>query len=389
MLEKYKQFHLEQLRTSAMVKLPIFLDDADIDINNHYGRHWSKIAEYVVAMDDIRPRQGTFTNPWGAIADPLFAAPPVRAVHDSLGNLLDQRACDLLQDTRRIAVMWSGGIDSTCMLAALIKNTRCLDQLVVYCSRASVEENTYFYKNHILGQIETRDTSTLDITDDFIQTHVLLHGDPADCLYGPSMPMYALLLPKQQQLLPWQNNRHLLVHGIIHYKNHLSWKPAGCEVEFANWYVDKVSVNIEEVRTHEISTIADWWWWHYFNLKWQFSILRPFYGLRKSRRPTLSRRSLESYVATTFYNTEYFQNWSYTNLGTLCRDPAKHKIAAKQYIFELDQNEFYFSNKRKTVSMSSDSNKWPSYLDQNLKPYYITDPGVKEAMLELLEQYTG
>ena len=379
MLDKYKRYHLDRLASStAVLASSVWHNHADL--KNPHGLHWAAIGRYVLGLADVRPRLGTFTNPWGAVSNSLFAAPPVRAVSDSLGDLLNQRACELLLGTRRIAIMWSGGIDSTCVLAALIKNSKSLDQLVVYCSRASIEENTYFYKNHILNQIETRDTSTLDVTDDFIKTHVLLHGDPADCLYGPSMPMYRNLLPDSQHLLPWRSHRNLIIDGIV---------VNGATPEFARWYTDKISDNIEQVSTYNINTIADWWWWHYFNLKWEFSILRPFYGSRSARRPTFSQESLQSFANTTFYNTEYFQNWSYSNLDRLCRDPARHKIEAKQYIFELDQNDFYLNNKRKTESLASNPLNWPVYLDQDLKPYYSTDPGVKEAMIELLEQYKG
>lgn len=382
MLTKYKDLHLENLRTSMMVKTPIFHDGAKI--NNAVGQHWDDIGKYVLGLHDVRSRLGTFTNPWGAASSELFATPTIRPVEDKLSDLLNQRACDLLSlsahQNRRIAIMWSGGIDSTCMLSSFIKNSNTPDQLLVCCNQASVKENPEFYKNHILGQIECIDVADLDVTDELFKSHILLHGDPGDCIYGPSMPMYSELLPDQQHLRPWRDHKHLLVNGIIQ---------KGASPEFANWYADKVSDNIEEVGMYNIHSIADWWWWHYFNLKWGFSILRPFYGLRKDRRPTLTCEALQSYVETTFYNTEYFQNWSYTNLHRLCRDPAQHKIDAKSYIFELDKNEEYFINKRKVESLPVDLIGYPTYLDQNLKPYFLTDPGVKEALVELLEQYRG
>ena len=382
MSEKYKNYHLENLRTSIMVKIPIFYDDRQIANTN--GQNWASIGKYVLGLHDIRPRLGTFTNPWNADSNQLFAAPTVMDVRDSLSDLLDRRACEILSvsatKNRKIAIMWSGGIDSTCILASFIKNTNNLDQLVVYCNDASIKENPEFYKNHVFGKMECFDVTSLDVTDELFNSYILLHGDPGDCLYGPSMPMYCELLPAQQHLFSWRDNKNLIVDGIVR---------RGASSEFAVWYVNKVSANIEEVGTYNIHTIADWWWWHYFNLKWGYSILRPFYGLRKDRRPTLTADLLKSYVETTFYNTEYFQNWSHSNLHRLCSDPSQHKIDAKRYIFELDKNEEYLTNKRKVDSMAVDATRYPTYLDQNLRPYFLTDPGVTEALIELLEQYTG
>jgi len=382
MSQKYKNYHLQNLRTSVMVKTPVFYDDTKI--NNTNGQNWATIGKHVLGLHDVRPRLGHFTNPWNAPSLELFAMPALRDVNDKLSDLLDQRAHELValsaRQNRRLAIMWSGGIDSTCMLSSFIKNSNALDQLIIYCNKASINENPGFFKNYILNKIECQDVTSLDVTDEFLNSCILLHGDPADSIYGPSMPMYCDLLPTEKHLLPWRDNIQLLVDGIVR---------RGASLEFGVWYVNKVSDNIEEVGIYNIRTIADWWWWHYFNLKWGYSILRPFYGLRKDRRPTLTAGLLKSYVETTFYNTEYFQNWSHSNLPRLCSDPSQHKIDAKRYIFELDKNKEYLTNKRKVESMAVDGTRYPTYLDQNLRPYFLTDPGVTEALIELLEQYTG
>ena len=286
MLSKYKDYHLARLPTSAMVKQPISY--APLDIKNPYGQYWLVIGDYISGLHDVRARQGTFTNPWSAASNPVFAAPAVRAVNDSLGDLLDRRASELLSTQRRLAVMWSGGIDSTCVLTALLKNTSNLDQLVVYLTKTSIAENPEFYKNFIENKIECRDTDALDISNEFLNSYILLHGDPGDCLYCPSMMMYKHLLPDNRHLLPWRTNRNLIAEGIDRYRARPDRKNVWFVPGFTDWYVNKVSNNIEEVGGYEINTIADWWWWHYFNLKWEFSILRPFYIPRTNRRSTIS-----------------------------------------------------------------------------------------------------
>lgn len=375
-MTRYTQFHIDNLRTSAMVNLPVRFNG--ISVTNPNGKYWSEIGRHVLGLHDVRARLGTFTRPWGHDTMPVFAAPELKYISDSLATLLDRRASELLKYTKRIAVLWSGGIDSTTVLTALLKNTNNLDQLVVYLTQESIDENPEFYKNHIAGKIECRDTRLLDVTDEFMLEHILVHGDPGDCLFGPSMPMYRHLLESNRHRLPWRENRNLIVEGIANRSN---------DVDSAKWYVDKVSDNIEEVSM-DIESISDWWWWHYYNLKWEFSMLRPFFYLKTGRAGT-SAAILAEYAETTFYNTAYFQQWSYSNLGRLCHDTALHKMDAKQYIFEFDKNPEYLNNKRKVESVVDDILARPAYLDKDLKRYFPTDPGLQEAFAELLEQYTN
>ena len=245
MSSRYKQYHLDQLATSSVVNLPIGLDG--INISNPKGRYWAEIISNIMGSHDIRPRLGTFTNPWSAISNPLFSAPSLTYISDDLGTLLDRRSHELLTQTLPIAVMWSGGIDSTCVLTSLIKNSKDTSQLIVYCNHKSINENPEFYKQFIDGKIECRDSTTLKVTGDFIDSHALLTGDPGDCLFGPSMAMYAELLPDNKHTLAWRDNRNLIARGIV---------SIGASTGFAEWYTDKVSDNIEEVGVENINSIS-------------------------------------------------------------------------------------------------------------------------------------
>ena len=161
MLEKYKNYHLARLPSSTMVKQPISYRPEGI--KNIYGQYWLVIGDYVAGLHDVRPRLGTFTNPWSAVSNTIFAPPPIRAVNDSLNDLLDQRATELLATQRKLAVMWSGGIDSTCVLVALLKHLQHQDQLVVYMTDVSIAENPEFYKKFEPALMD--DFKTFQLTD--------------------------------------------------------------------------------------------------------------------------------------------------------------------------------------------------------------------------------
>ena len=382
MSTRYIDYHVENLRLSKFVNTS-FTNSTQYRgrVQNKFGQYWGDLSFQIAGLHDVRPRTGTFANPWGAVSDAMYVLPTLEPVLDSLATLLDRRANELLSLSRPIAVMWSGGIDSTCVLAALIKNASEHNQIIVYHTNESIAENPEFYNKFIANRLQTGNADELEVTEEFLKTHILLHGDPGDCLYGPSMSMYKHLLPDAKHLLAWRSNRNLIIDGIVH---------RGAIHEFATWYVDKVSANISEAVGYDIVTIADWWWWHYFNLKWEFSIMRPFFISRaKTSRQCISASTVHDYVQNTFYNTDYFQNWSYTNLARLCYDPEQHKQQAKQYIFELDHNANYLNNKQKVVSILGNTATTPLYLGPDYRAYHYGDPGLAQAMILLLEQYAG
>jgi len=75
-------------------------------------------------------------------------------VHIDFYSLTDQKSLELLEKSKNyknVYVFWSGGIDSTFILSAILKNwpTQDLDRLIVCCNNDSVEENPEFYKKFI------------------------------------------------------------------------------------------------------------------------------------------------------------------------------------------------------------------------------------------------
>jgi hypothetical protein len=375
--------HIENLRNSKMVYLPLKTRQIG-RMHNLPGLYWSSISNYIFGLHDVRARLGTFTNPWGAVSSPDVAAPSLTFTDDKLSDLLHRRAWELLiasrDQGRPLAVMWSGGIDSTAVLTSLITNCTNPDQIVVYLSTKSIFENPSFYKNHISGKFRCVNIRDLDVNEDFLQNNILIHGDPGDCLFGPSTTMFKHLMDDGLHMSSWRDNKDLLI-GCIESRNSMPG--------FAEWYVDKVSNNIEEVGLYEINSIADWWWWHYFNLKWEFSLMRPFFNARKDLKAPISRETFQSYLSTTYFNTDYFQNWSYSNLPRLTATLAEHKLEVKQYIWNLDPHDYYRDNKTKTQSISGIISNRPAYMDENFVSYNHSELGVTRAITTLLDTYRG
>ena len=133
-------------------------------------------------------------------------------------------------------------------------------------------------------------------------------------------------------------------------------------------------------------------------MKWEDVLWHHFNEHKKNLRDEIATKHIEDYLTNTFYNTSKFQSWSYSNLKNhISTDIRKHKLPAKKYIFELDHNQEYFENKRKTPSLSihitasytRSIRHSLSYVDKNWAWHTKFDPGVEEFMLDRLENYTG
>ena len=362
--------------------------------SNIYGRYWESISKVIFGFDDARARSGTFTTPWDAPSSRLFVPPTLIYIPDTLSDLLDQRAIELnntaKESNKRIIILWSGGIDSTSVVSAFIKNLapQDLKNILICCTASSIMENIYFYQKYIVPNFACIHYTTLDITNEFLSSNMVLHGDPGDCLYGPSLLMYEQLLSDKLHLKPWKDNLYSIATNIDHKAKQIHGIPDG----FAQWYADKITNNLLEVQPLGVDTVSDWWWWHYYNFKWEFSIWRPLFKMRKNVQQPLNKNSIESYVTNTFMNTDKFQLWSYSNLKThVGTSKQDHKKQAKQYIFELDHNAHYFDFK---IKVNSSPDYWlnkirPVYYDQDWGAHYLNEPGVAETATELLENFKG
>lgn len=386
---------IEILRSSRLIDVRFI--EAQSRITNKYGIYWTMIGNQLIGVNDFRPRLGTFETPWGAPSLKEFAPPPFVEIKESLKDLLDQRALELLSIARtknkKIAILWSGGIDSTAVLSSFIKNIspqEFSERIMVILSSSSIMENFNFYAKFISKKVKCMDYHNLDVTSEFLQQYILIHGDPADCLYGPSVPAYQQLLDSGQHHDSYKNHLDSMA-AIVQPSTESRYHIEG----FGKWWVNKVTENLEEVKPPGVESVSDWWWWHYYNFKWEFSCQRPFFFARKDFSRPIDQDLLDEFISCTYYNTPRFQNWSYSNLKRLVgRDRLSHKMDAKNYIFDLDQNKQYFESKIKVPSAPGNilwrMHTWlPVAFDKNWVGHYVWEDGLAETCFQLLQDYKG
>ena len=378
-----------------------------ININNIYGKYWAFIYTGIYGLREPKIRLGTFSSPYQEYCkdySKFIPFPTLVTENYSHDELCNQRAIELFNISKftgkRIALMWSGGIDSTTVLTSFIKNLSKddLENISIILNLTSILENKQYYKKYIQGKFHIIPSFDFEISNNFFEQYILIHGDPGDGVYGPSTTMYWNLIESGEFSNSWQDNQQLMIRMLDEFIKRGKGKCLLIPEGFGQWYINKVSDNIREVNPAGIDSISDWWWWHYLNMKWEDVLWHHFNEHKKNLRDEIATKHIEDYLTNTFYNTSKFQSWSYSNLKNhISTDIRKHKLPAKKYIFELDHNQEYFENKRKTPSLSINiAASYPrsiryslSYVDKNWAWHTKFDPGVEEFMLDRLENYTG
>jgi hypothetical protein len=371
-------------------------------IRNPKGRFWVAQRYIVMAVTDLRARSGEFETPWNAATDPLFKLPPLIHINDRLSDIVDQRAIELNQtakdQNKHIMIMWSGGIDSTLVVSSFIKNLSAADlqNVTIVLTLNSIMENYNFYQTQIAGRVNCVSWLTVNFTNEFLEKNIVLHGDPGDCLFGPSISMYKDLMPDCKHLESYKNHLTTIAKTIEERNKEavLKFNVTG----IGKWYADRITRNLEESAPADITNVAEWWWWHYINFKWQYSIMRPIFR-RKTDGSELSpttRENIESYCQNSFFNTDRFQQWSYSNLPYhVGNDQKNHKKQAKDYIYELDNDDVYRTHKIKieSVPVYDDSayfiTKRPLLWSADWTGYHTEHPGLTDACVLHLEKFRG
>lgn len=384
------------LSTSAFVDHTVIRGKFD-----HYqttpGFKWLSIFYRIPMTLDMRARKGTFSTPWNAKIHPGFEYNDLIYSEQTLDDVYDMRAIELVgraKDTdKNIFLQWSGGVDSTAMLVSFLKNLSVADRdlLTVVMSTNSILENMDFYRDHIHGQLKTVNWLDVDVNDRFLDKNMILHGDPANCLFGPSGMMYANLVSSGDHLSPWKDHVYDIAEAIDRQTS-----LRANTVDIGEWYVKKVSDVLDELDYTHVKTVADWWWWNYFNFRWYASIVRPLIWSRKDIKKPISQKNYQDFIDDTFYAGLDFQRWSFSNLNRLITpDPDKtFKVDAKKYIFEFDQNKTYRDKKKFQASRATNHQDWqyshvPAYYDQDWVGHHWHEPGVQDAIKRCIEEYQG
>lgn len=295
----------------------------------------------------------------------------------SFSDVTDRRLAELraVKNDQRWLVWWSGGIDSTVIVASILKNLSVSERanIDIACNRISIYENPTFYYNHIKPNFSIIDSNFLEINELLLKKYYVISGDPADQLYGGMASRN--MIDRHTVLRNWRTDPDGLIDFFAQ----------AVDRRFAEWYYETTRENIESVNV-PIETYYDFCWWLFFNNSWMSILLRPLQF--QTDMSVNNLKLMRSNFITWFSSIEY-QQWSLVSrLGVKYgTNISERKLASKQYIYDFDHDEYYFRFKNKMESVSRTPANWCGYfciLDDYTR---LTLDNDLEQILELLPEH--
>jgi hypothetical protein len=218
---------------------------------------------------------------------------------------------------------WSGGIDSTCMVASVLKVATAQERarIVAVYSHHSVLENPSFFRSHVAAlpfRNMMRGISGKLATDG----GMFVTGELGDQLFGSDLLMLGCARFGEQIIRsPFKDN----VPKVIEANTGV---PGSGKAIFERF------LPIVDECPYPVKTTHDFFWWTNFTQKWQYVKFR-FYELASWDPAARYGEQLFH-----FYDTADFQLWSLHNPGAKIKDTwLSYKFTAKNFLRELTGDE--------------------------------------------------
>ena len=267
-------------------------------------------------------------NPWGMVHDTTnHVSHPFNIVTDinyqfdicnlSFGEVCLQVAKNIVNSTDKpIAVCWSGGIDSTVALVALLQ-VAPPDRIHVVLNQSSIEEYPNFYQDIIKDRIATLTHSEwLDQFNNFYT----VSGDAGDAVWGVIDKAF------------WQHHSNFNTPWQDWIDTNVAPDREFIE-EFCSWSGTKIHT-VLELRI-----------WFYLCCKWQSKSMMFF-----ARTPGMT-----PLLGNGFFNHISFQYWTMNNMNRIIGNTwHDYKVPAKEFINNFHKDAEWFATKTKFNSGTID-----------------------------------
>jgi hypothetical protein len=276
----------------------------------------------------------------------FFPLPQMRPYTKTYDELCDGRAQQLLMRAQDrgvpLCVMWSGGIDSTCVLVSLLRHASRAqkEQLVVLLSEESIDEYPEFYAKHIRGKLRRESADLLPYL--LGSENLIVNGELNDQLFGSDV-IVKLIVHFGEEAPGEPYNHDLFVEFFT--------KMGDGNRECANLYVELIE-RLRAAAPIPIKTNHEMFWWVNFVLKWQGVYMRVLTFVSERNAHLVTAEWMRNYYAP-FYNTSGFQLWSMNNAleQKVKNGWRSYKWPAKQLIYEFTKDAEYRDNKIKRGSL--------------------------------------
>lgn len=284
--------------------------------------------------------------------------------------ITDNRSFDLLKYSKNfnnINIFWSGGIDSTLIVSAIIKNwsKQDLSKITILLDESSIKENLYFYERFIITNFKFKEFTKFNECDLYITGDgggaISLHSGIID--FNNKFPNY---FNKS-----WKKHKSIIINYF--FKNSKNIKDSISCFNLVADNIDKHNINPK--------TIEEFFFWINFN--WHINDDLCYFLWCYGELSHIN--NIKNFYDNNFFkwfNTLEYQSWGINSLGTdikLKNNIKNFKYPFKKYIFELDKNLDYFENKSKEKSIPKmkyfqQSNKLLlAAIDEEFNLYYVRE----------------
>ena len=203
--------------------------------------------------------------------------------NERFSDITDNKALDIknrIFNGEKFAVMYSGGIDSTLILAALIKNLSLdeLTNITVCASIESVIENPTFWNKFILNKFKIIDSKRHKYDDIINMGLTPITADEGDCIFGT---LFGLIMYNNYDYyidglstsskINLQNIKYKISDPDIHFSKYadilIPYLGIADDANFGKLFYEKLVHNINTC-TVPIRSLHDFFWWLIFNIKY-------------------------------------------------------------------------------------------------------------------------
>ena len=297
-------------------------------------------SQNITAVD----RSGVITTPLNVKVPEYLKLIEYKKFDKDFTSICDDRAKYLLElaesKNKKIAVMYSGGVDSTLVLCSLLKNAteKQLKLVIVLLSDESIMENENFYRDFIIKKFNCMSSYRFPYilgNDDYIFTS----GENADQLFGSQVNSHFTQNNPVESL--FKNINEVEERILDFFRDRLREE----NKRYAEPILDLFYKSVAAAPI-ELNNVYKFFWWINFTTKWQNVYVRmfPYSTNIKGIKPE------QNY--NTFFNNEEFQLWSMNNVDKFASDVDRcGKIVPKQYILDVNGDRSYL-NKPKIGSLA-------------------------------------
>jgi len=328
------------------LNLSMLEDEFNIQFNEEF-RNYNLISTKLWYESHFPHNRSGHNNFWNLHVPDKFKIPaPRNNFNLTFEEITNQRAQDLekkLSSTNLpVIVNWSGGIDSTVILCAILKNfsKHNLERVTVLLNNSSYFENPNFFNEIIVKNFNYK---LIDQWQKDPWTNaIVVSGEPADQIWIHADILEILHRFPNSSRNDLRNNPDILLDFLASKsdRKHSEW--------FYNLILNESSASPVPIVTYE-----DFYWWANYN----------YYLIGNSLKLYLNdgnQYSAESFSAFEknywpWYLSDEYQLWSIKNNSNNCKisnSIQTYKLDAKSYIFDIDQNEYYYYYKTKTGSLN-------------------------------------